>query len=222
MEENYTDKSFRFYTRMHLSELTGVSAGNVEELLKCIKSIDGSSIYHHTHRFLQQHEYLNPEPANDFAYWVGDALGENRLAEALASIDTVSFKSIRALREELSNVISKYIELSKNRNIRDAMPGMEFNFVKTVSFIFPTGYVAYTPSEFADCLQKITSDSLYFHMFEARLRLDKQENDFSLWLRNSMGLDKPADAINRLDPYTHTIGQLRKAIFDILKKGGVL
>ncbi|HPI04189.1 MAG TPA: hypothetical protein PKZ78_10165 [Candidatus Goldiibacteriota bacterium] len=37
-----------------------------------------------------------------------------------------------------------------------------------------------------------------------------------------MGLDKPADAINRLDPYTHTIGQLRKAIFDILKKGGVL
>jgi len=222
MEEKTADKSFRFYTRMHLPELTGISAVNIEELLKCIKSIDGSSIYHHTHRFLQQHEYLNPEPANDFAYWVGEALGENRLAEALASIDTVSFKSIRALREELSNVISDYVESSKNRQLRAAMPGMEFNFVKSVSFVFPTGYIASSVAEFADCLQKITSDSLYFHMFEARLRLDKQENDFSLWLRNSLGMDKPADAINRLDPYTHTIGQLRKAIIEILEKGGVL
>lgn len=222
MEGNADEKSFRFYTRMHLSELTGVSAGNLEELLKCIKSIDGSAIYHHTHRFLQQHEYLNPEPANDFAYWVDEALGESRLAEALASIDTVSFKSIRMLREELSNVIANYLESNKGRQLRSAMPGMEFNFVKSVSFVFPTGYTASSAGEFVECLEKITSDSLYFHMFESRLRLDKQENDFSLWLRSSLGLDKPADAINRLDPYTHTIGQLRRVIIDILRKGGVI
>jgi len=220
MEEITADKSFRFYTRMHLPELTGISAVNIEELLKCIKSIDGSSIYHHTHRFLQQHEYLNPEPANDFAYWVDEALGESALAEALASIDTVSFKSIRLLRESIAGVIYNYLESRGGRQIRSALPGAEFCFVKSVSFIFPTHYTADTAEEFADCLQKITSDSLYFHMFESRLRLDKQENDFSMWLRNSLGLDKAADAINRLDPYTHTIGQLRRVIIDILRKGG--
>ena len=89
---------FRFYTRLHLSELTGLRADTLEELLDLIKKVPDPSIYHHTHRFLQQHQYLSPEPPNDFAYWVMSVLGENELGERLASIDTIQYSTIHSLR----------------------------------------------------------------------------------------------------------------------------
>ncbi len=67
---------FKFYTRLHLTELTGLRAINLSQLAALIRKVPGSSIYHHTHRFLQQHQYLSPEPPNDFAYWVSEILGE--------------------------------------------------------------------------------------------------------------------------------------------------
>ncbi|MEW6680837.1 MAG: DUF5752 family protein, partial [bacterium] len=53
---------FRFYTRLHLSELTGLKASTLSQLVELIKQVPGSCIYHHTHRFLQQHQYLSPLP----------------------------------------------------------------------------------------------------------------------------------------------------------------
>ena len=66
---------FRFYTRLHLTELTGLRAAGLVQLVRLLKSVPGGSIYYHTHRFLQQHQYLSPEPPNDFAYWVREILG---------------------------------------------------------------------------------------------------------------------------------------------------
>ncbi|HCD38372.1 MAG TPA: hypothetical protein DEQ77_06580, partial [Candidatus Omnitrophica bacterium] len=70
MAELYKAKEpFRFFTRLHLTELTGLRASILSQFLSLIKEVGGASIYHHTHRFLQQHQYLSPEPPNDFAYW---------------------------------------------------------------------------------------------------------------------------------------------------------
>ena len=66
---------FKFYTSFHLSELTGLRAATLSQLAGLLKEVSGSCIYHHTHRFLQQHQYLWPEPPNDFAYWVSEVLG---------------------------------------------------------------------------------------------------------------------------------------------------
>jgi len=69
MDEKYqAEEPFRFYTRLHLSELTGLRAATLVQFLGLLKTVSGSCIYHHTHRFLQQHQYLSPEPPNDFAY----------------------------------------------------------------------------------------------------------------------------------------------------------
>jgi hypothetical protein len=110
---------FRFYTRLHLSELTGLKASNLEELLELIKEVSGSCIYHHTHRFLQQHQYLSPEPPNDFSYWVREVLGEDELAERLASIDIIQFSAIRKLRERIISVIKDYLE--KNPKAKESL-----------------------------------------------------------------------------------------------------
>ncbi|MGE4357976.1 MAG: DUF5752 family protein [Candidatus Omnitrophota bacterium] len=209
---------FRFYSRLHLTELTGYKAVNIMQLLALIKKVPGSSIYHHTHRFLQQHLYLSPEPPNDFAYWVREFLSEDELGERLACIDTLEFTTIRDLREKIIEVIETYLEDKPQVKLKFANAGEEFHFVKSVSFIFPTSYVASDLKEFVEILKKITIDSIYFHIFEARLRLEKGENDFSYWIATSLENKKLAEEISQLDPYTRTLDELRKTLIRIIEK----
>jgi len=208
---------FRFCTRLHLSELTGLRASTLGQLLKLIREVPGSSIYHHTHRFLQQHQYLSPEPPNDFAYWVASILGEDELGERLASIDTMQYSTIRDLREKIAFTIERYLKDVPLAKLKFARPGEEFHFIKSVSFILPTKYTAGDLREFAEVLKMITLDSIYFHIFEARLRLEKQTNDFSLWIESSLGDKRLADSISGFDPYTSTLEDLRKKIVRIIE-----
>jgi hypothetical protein len=209
---------FQFYTRLHLSELTGLKASTLSELLELTKRVSGSSIYHHTHRFLQQHQYLSPEPPNDFAYWVTEVLGEDRLGEKLASIDIIQFTTIRSLREKIIEIIETYLQDYPDAELRFAHPGSEFHFINSVSFIFTTRYIAHNLREMADILKKITIDSVYYHIFEARLRLEKGDNDFSNWIESAIGDQQLADQISRLDPYTFTLEDLRNTVIKIIEK----
>ncbi|UCC95958.1 MAG: hypothetical protein JSW40_04210, partial [Candidatus Omnitrophota bacterium] len=59
--------------------------------------------------------------------------------------------------------------------------------------------------------------SIYFHMFEARLRFKKLDNDFSCWLKDA-GLMDLANKISYLDPYTYTLEGLRKKITVLIKR----
>ena len=218
MTTTMANEPFRFYTRLHLSELTGLRASTLAQLLAILRDISGSSICHHTHRFLQQHQYLSPEPPNDFAYWVTEVLGEDELGERLASIDTMRFPNIRSLREKIIETIEDYMKENPLAKLKFAKEGAEFHFIKSVSFIMPSNYVATDLKEFVDILKKITIDSIYFHIFEARLRLEKQSNDFSRWIETSLGDKKLADQISRIDPYTRTLDDLRNVLIKTIEK----
>lgn len=212
------EEPFRFYTRLHLSGLTGLRASNLSQLLNLLKKVPGSSIYHHTHRFLQQHQYLSPEPPNDFAYWVTEVLGDHELGERMASIDTIQFTTIRSLREKIIETIENYLNVNPLAKIRFAEEGEEFHFIKSTSFILPTDHIAYDLKEFVNILKKITIDSIYFHIFEARLRLERKTNDFSIWIERSIGDKILANEISRLDPYTRTLEDLRTTLSRLIER----
>jgi len=93
----------------------------------------------------------------------------------------------------------------------------QFHFIKTISFVFPTPYVARNLLEFVDVLKKITINSIYFHVFEAKLRLEKGVNDFSHWIDTSCARPDLAQELARLDPYTHTLEGLRKKIIQLIE-----
>jgi len=209
---------FRFYTRLHLSELTGLRASTLGQLLELVKEVPGSSIYHHTHRFLQQHQYLSPEPPNDFAYWASEVLGEKELGERLASIDTIQYSTIRSLRDKISSTIEDYLNADPLAKLRFARQEEAFHFIKSVSFALPTHYQAYDLREFVEILKKVTLDSIYFHIFESRLRLERGRNDFSHWIETSLNDKKLADKLAGLDPYTYTLEDLRKVVIKIIEK----
>ena len=80
---------FYFCSELHLVKLLGLKAKNPVELLNHITQVPKASIYYHTHRFLQQHHYLSPEPPNDFAYWTTNILALEALGERLASVDII-------------------------------------------------------------------------------------------------------------------------------------
>jgi hypothetical protein len=202
--------SFRFFTRLNQVELLARRARNIPELLEGVKEVPGSSIYYHTHRFLQQHHYLSPEPPNDFAFWVTNALGLEALGERLASVDTVSFHAIRDLRERFIEILESYMGERGARN-GDCPEGHEFHFMSCRTFILPTPHEARDLKEFCAILQTVSINSIYFHIFEARLRLGRDENDFSNWFE-AIGQLELAREIARLDPYTITLEGLRKEI----------
>jgi hypothetical protein len=204
------EKIFYFYTRLNLVELLGRQAKNLDLLLEGVRQVPDSSIYYHTHRFLQQHHYLSPEPPNDFAFWVTNSLGLDRMGEKLASVDTVRFRSIEGLREKFLEILEPTILVENYRSV-ECQGGEEFHFMSCRTFVLPTPYQARDLREFRDVLQKVSINSLYFHIFEARLRLERGDNDFSNWLEG-IGQKDLAKEISRLDPYTITLEGLRKKI----------
>jgi hypothetical protein len=208
---------FRFYTRLHLSELTGLRAATLGQLVDLIKKVPGACIYHHTHRFLLQHQYLSPEPPNDFAYWVDKILGNDELGEDLASIDTMQFSNIRSLRDRIVRTIEDHLKNNQWAKLKFAREGEEFHFIKSVSFVIPTSYEVQDLAGFVDILKKITVDSIYFHIFESRLRLERHTNDFSNWFETSLNEPELADEIARLDPYTRTLEDLRGTLIKIIE-----
>jgi hypothetical protein len=58
---------FHFVSRINLTECTQWRANSLEELLRHLRAVPSSVIYYHTHHFLRQHQFLSPEPPNDFA-----------------------------------------------------------------------------------------------------------------------------------------------------------
>lgn len=201
--------TFTFYTKLDQTLLLGVKARNVQGLLEGIRSVPDPSIYHHTHRFLQQHHYLSPEPPNDFAYWVTDVMGDDALGEQLSSVDIVKFQSIGELRNAFVGILENHLETTERVTMCAA--GEAFRFMASRLFVLSTGLTASTLREFLDILARVSVTSLYYHVFDARLRLGHGGNDFSAWFRDQ-GLASLADELESLDPYTYTLEGLRKRI----------
>lgn len=202
--------TFDFYTRLNLPILLGRKARSVPELLSGLKAVPGASVYYHTHRFLQQHHFLSPEPPNDFAFWVTGSLGLDALGERLAAVDTVKFRTIMSLRDKFVEVLEDHVRKAKSPS-PECPEGEEFHFLSCRTFILPTRLKARDLAEFLAVLRTVSINSIYFHMFEARLRLERGENDFSNWLEG-IGYKDLADGIARLDPYTMTLEGLRKTL----------
>lgn len=207
--------SFDFVTKLDQTLLLGAHARNAVELLEGIRRVPQSSIYYHTHRFLQRHHYLSPEPPNDFAYWMSGMVNDDLLGEQLASVDVIQFQTITELRNAFITILEEYLRGAEK--VRDCVRGEEFQFMATRTFVLPTGLTARSLREFQEILRSLSVKSLYYHMFDARLRVAHGENDFSRWFRD-LGYADLADAISRLDPYNHTLEGLRAHILDLVEE----
>ena len=207
--------TFHFYTKLDQTLLLGLRAKTIRELLIGIRSVPDASIYFHIHRFLHQHHFLSPEPPNDFAHWVTHVLGDDVLGEKLWSIDTVRFDDISGLRATLTAILENHLDSQQAAS--ECQAGEEFHFMACRTFVLPTAYVAHDLVQFAEALGRVSIGSVYFHMFDAKLRLKSGENDFSCWFRDR-GKLALASETKRLDPYSYTLDGLRQRIVALVRQ----
>ncbi|MFN3322917.1 MAG: DUF5752 family protein [Bryobacteraceae bacterium] len=201
---------FIFYTERRLVALTGRKACNLPELVTHLREVTGASIFYHTHQHYLARHFEKPVVYNDFAEWTRHGLQEPRLAEQLAAIDLLSFTSLRELREAIIAAIERFLAETGGR-VRACPPGDEFHFSNSKSFVMRTGIIAENAGDLIAKLPHVTNVSLFYHFFEARLRLERPTNDFSAWLGDA-GEPELAAEIDRLNPYLSTLDELKEQI----------
>jgi Family of unknown function (DUF5752) len=214
---NHTEP-FHFVTERRLVLLTGQKASNLKELLAILRDISGSSIFYHTHHRFLSHHWEKPVVYNDFALWAAEALQEFALAEQLSALDLLAYTSIRQVRDAIIAMITPLLPGLPARP-RQCLPGNEFHFCRSRSFVMPTFIVAEDIEDFFSKLGRVSNVSLYFHFLEARLRLGRPTNDFSQWLI-WRGAPELAAAVDRLDPYTRTLDELKQEMIDLGRSYG--
>lgn len=211
MEET-TPFEFRQCVSIHKS--TGKKAGNLRELRDVIAEASEESIVHHNYQYFMKGHML--EYTNDFAEWVGESLGEKALAEHLSNIDPYEYKDIGALRNELLELIDDYLD--RFPNTKEAMPGDELYFNETVTLIFPVGIRARNLAEFFAAIKYIEEDCIYYHFYEARIRLGRWIDDFSRWFEDTLGEKDLAGKLRAVDPLMYTSEQIRTFIAGLVEE----
>lgn len=206
-------KPFKFYTSSLLVEITGKRASHLKEFVEILKTIDESSIFHHIHHSYREFHFVQGGFTNDFARWIDEDLEEYTLAERLMAIDIRDFVDLGCLRKHIIDIVVDYLD--KAVEIKKVTPGREFYFNRSIEIIMPTPYKAETLKEFAQALKKVGMRSLYYHFFDAQLRLGKKTNDFSEWMRDSLDDEARANQIEKIDPYLLTMDELRDKIISL-------
>jgi hypothetical protein len=206
------DGPFRFYTERRLIALTGLRARSLQELSLHLREVPPSSIFYHTHHSYLAHHFETPVFTNDFAIWTSVALREEALSERLAAVDLLAYTTLQDLRMALVSVVDKSIQ--EGSFGRECPRGDEFYFCRSKSFIMPTGRTARNPEEFFEILPQVSNESIFFHFFEARLRLGRPTNDFSIWLE-IQGEPELARKIDMLDPYRSSLDEFRERIIGL-------
>ena len=176
--------------------------------------VSEACIFHHTYQYFLKGHVL--EYTNDFAHWAGESLEERALAEQLSNIDPYDFKNIKDLRNELLTVIDEYLQTFPEP--RPAMPGNEFFFNETITLIFPIGIRVKNLAEFLTAIKYVDSGSIYYHFYEARIRLGGGTDDFSRWIEDVFGRKELVEKIRAIDPFMHDLEGIREHIAEAVEE----
>jgi hypothetical protein len=205
---------FEFRQCISVLKATGRKAINLRELRNSLSIISDECIFHHTYQYFLKGHVL--EYTNDFAHWAGESLEERALSEHLSNIDPYDYKNIKDLRNELLAVIDEYI--GKFPEPREAMPGDEFCFNETITLVFPAGIRAKNLAEFLTAIKYVDGGSIYYHFFEARIRLGGGIDDFSRWIEDVLGKKELVEKIRAIDPFMHNLEGIREYIVEVVEE----
>ena len=206
-------QSFEFKQCISILKSTGRKARSLRDLRNVIAVVSVECIFHHTYQYFLKGHIL--EYTNDFAHWAGESLEERALSEQLSNIDPYDFRNIDDLRSKLLDVIDDY--LKEFPEPRETIPGNEFFFNETMTLIFPVGIRARNLAEFLTAIKYIDAGSIYYHFYEARIRLGKGIDDFSRWIEDVFGKKELVERIRAIDPFMYTIERIRAHIAESIE-----
>jgi hypothetical protein len=201
--------------------MLGRSARDEQQLLEAVEEIPLDSLYYHTHSFFLRHKYIAGAYPNDFATWAAIQVRDRVLGEKLGVLDPYDFENLEGLRAEIVMIIEEH--LSGLQIIPRAIYGEPFYFMQSRIIEVPTGLEARSLTEFRETLATVDASVVYYHTFEAMLRLGRRKGDFALWIENELGLSALGQKISRVDWYMGNLESIRHWIIrfcdEVLEKG---
>jgi hypothetical protein len=206
---------FEFKAAAHLLFIEREQATTLDELSQSLRTCPDESIFQHTFRTLEEHHFIKEGFSNDFAQWAYTELREVGLGERLAGLDVREFTSLAKLRERLIDIVEEFgAATPKSRDCSAIGP---FYFCSSRVTVLPTKRNATNLSEFITGMKEVSIHTIQYHFIEARLRRKLETNDFSIWLRRDLGLEREARLLDDIDIYTSTLEGVRRKIIQILQ-----
>ena len=206
---------FEFKSAAHLLFIEREQATNLDELSQSLRTCPDSSIFQHTFRTLEEHHFIKEGYSNDFAQWAYTELREVGLGERLAGLDVREFTSLVKLRERLIEIVEEFASVTPRA--QECTSKTPFYFCSSKVTVLPATRSANNLAEFVAGLKEASIHSVHYHFIEARLRRKLETNDFSIWLRRDLGLERPAQQLDEIDIYTSTLEGVRRKIIQILQ-----
>ena len=207
---------FQFYNCYIQTEYAGVKASDINDFLEELKFIQPDSIFYHITRPLLAHDFLQSAYWNDFSVWIWQRYGSQILAEEINSIEYTSLETIEDIRSTIVDLIQNYI--SDIQKV-DHQEKFYFYFCRPRVFINKLDHVIYTLDDFKHKIKSIPESSMYYHLLITRWlfsAVDKQDSDFSSWIRNSLNNPDLADLINNINPYLSDIEDYKQKLFTVI------
>lgn len=204
---------FRFRDAVRLNCPTGVSAATLREFREVVERIEPGVLHHHLREVPLRFTFTFWDYPNDFAIWAANALESRALAERLAVLDPFHERDIEVLRERVLDAVEA--SLGDASGTRPVPPGQEFHFSSSVSVELDLGVEAHNVGELTSCLKEVPATSLYYHLFEGRLRTEDGWDDISLWLLES-GFPRAAERLRDLDIYMASLESCRRVVVELL------
>ena len=205
---------FRFRDAVRLHCPTGVAATTLREFRDAVERADTGVLHHHLCEVPLRFTFTFWDYPNDFAIWAAAALENHALAERLAVLDPFHERDIEVLREHALDAIEAALA-DTNGNV-PVPPGQEFHFSSSVSVELDLGVEARTVAELIAGLREVPSSSIYYHLFEGRLRTDGGWDDISMWLHDS-GFPRAAERLRDLDIYMASLESCRRVVVELLE-----
>jgi len=204
---------FLFTGCWELRQMLGRSAGDERQLLEAIEEIPLDSVYYHTHSFFLRHKYIAGPYPNDFATWAAIQVRDRVLGEKLGVLDPYEFKDVESLRSAIVTILEEH--LSRLQIIPRVIYEEPFHFMQSRIIAVSTGLESRTLTEFREMLASVDASAIYYHTFEAILRLGRRKGDFAIWIEEQLDLPELAGKITRLDPYMTSLESIRHRIIKL-------
>jgi hypothetical protein len=213
---NRATRPFEFFTASYITRIDNERAQSLRELRDGLDHCSDASIFYHTFQSLGRHHFLTEGFSNDVAQWVLASLNRPHLAEQLGGLDVRAYVDLASLRQDLLRIVDEC--LRTHPGAADAEAFEPFYFCSSAEVLVPLGWEAWTLGEFRHWLERMGHGAFHFHFLVSRLRLHLRSNDFSVWFKEGLGLDRLARRTDGIDITTDTIDGAKARLLNLVDR----
>ena len=192
----------------------GIKVVNLRELLHALREVNDAVLYYHLLQSRLAVSQPTVEFPNDFALWAAVALQDSALAEKLSSFDPLNYENLGQVRQAMVDILEEY--LWDLPFVPWARSGYELHFCEASTVVIRSEITAHNLREFCQALNKVGLDSMYYHFFEARWRLERPIDDFSFWIETNFDLPELVAAIRGIDIYFYSLREIRDTLLGLI------